>query len=149
MAATQGFFPVQQPFLCLLNVICAVFPSLPVSRAVAQTQTSREQKGTRTPDPLRVMHNDFLIFIALIRQIDEIRYRSATNGNFKRNICHTKFNIVLPILLHCLYKYQLTKRETMYLDTTLICLSSLLLFARSNSCKSVMLEKLLPIIETI
>jgi hypothetical protein len=67
MAATQGFFPVQQPFLCLLNVICAVFPSLPVSRAVAQTQTSREQKGTRTPDPLRVMHDDFLIFITLIR----------------------------------------------------------------------------------
>ena len=100
-------------------------------------------------ESLRVMHNDFLIFIALIRQIDEICYRSATNGNFKRNICHTKFNIVLPILLHCLYKYQLTKRETMYLDTTLICLSSLLLFARSNSCKSVMLEKLLPIIETI
>jgi hypothetical protein len=67
MAATQGFFPVQQPFLCLLNVICAVFLSLPVSRAVAQTQTSREQKGTRTPDPLRVMHDDFSIFRAMIR----------------------------------------------------------------------------------
>jgi hypothetical protein len=67
MAATQGFFPVQQPFLCLLNVICAVFLSLPVSRAVAQTQTSREQKGTRTPDPLRVMHDDVLIFRAMIR----------------------------------------------------------------------------------
>jgi len=67
MAAAQDFFPVQQPFLCLLNVICAVFPSLPVSRAVAQAQASREQKGTRTPDPLRVMHDDFSIFISLIR----------------------------------------------------------------------------------
>jgi hypothetical protein len=67
MAATQGFFPVQQPFLCLLNVICAVFLSLPVSRTVAQRQTSREQKGTRTPDPLRVMHDDFSVFRTLIR----------------------------------------------------------------------------------
>ena len=83
MAATQIIFRAQQPFLCLLNVICAVFLSLPVSRTVAQRQTSREQKGTRTPDPLRVMHDDFLIFIALIRQIDEICYRSATNGIFK------------------------------------------------------------------
>jgi hypothetical protein len=67
MAAAQGFFPVQQPFLCLLNVICAVFPSLPVSQTVAQRQTSREQKGTRTPDPLCVMHDDFSIFWAMNR----------------------------------------------------------------------------------
>jgi len=67
MAATQGFFPVQQPFLCLLNVICAVFLSLPVSRTVAQAQASREQKGTRTPDPLRVMHDGFSFFRAIIR----------------------------------------------------------------------------------
>ena len=39
--------------------------------------------GTRTPDPLRVMHDDFLIFGAIIRQIDEICYRSATNGSMK------------------------------------------------------------------
>jgi len=82
MAAAQGFFPVQQPFLCLLGVICAVFPSLPVSRAVAQTQASREQKGTRTPDPLRVMHDDFLIFTAITRKIRVICYRSATNSKF-------------------------------------------------------------------
>ncbi len=100
MAATQGFFPVQQPFLCLLNVICAVFLSLPVSRTVAQRQTSREQKGTRTPDPLRVMHDDFSIFISLIRQISEICYRSATNGSSKlhfdfsktsKNLCNFAF----------------------------------------------------------
>ena len=30
----------------LLKLICAVFLSLPVSRTVAQRQTSREQKGT-------------------------------------------------------------------------------------------------------
>ena len=94
MAAAQGFFPVQQPFLCLLDVICAAFLSLPVSRAVAQTQTAREQKSTQTPDPLRVMHDDFLIFIALIRQIDEICYRSATNDIFQTRIdnCSNSFS---------------------------------------------------------
>jgi hypothetical protein len=50
-----------------LNVICAVFLSLPVSRTVAQAQASREQKGTRTPDPLRVMHDGFSFFRAIIR----------------------------------------------------------------------------------
>ena len=62
MAAAQGFFPVQQPFLCLLDVICAVFPSLPVSRAVAQTQASREQKSTQTPDPL---HDEYKLYLTL------------------------------------------------------------------------------------
>ena len=55
-------------------------PPLPVYRSVAQIQTSDKQKtypnpfgfeyelfggelGTRTPDPLRVMHDDFLTFI--------------------------------------------------------------------------------------
>ena len=33
-------------------------------------------------EPLRVMHDDFSFFIALTRQIDEICYRSATNGKF-------------------------------------------------------------------
>lgn len=33
-------------------------------------------------EPLRVMHNDFSFFRTLIRQIDEICYRSATNGKF-------------------------------------------------------------------
>lgn len=108
MAATQGFFPVQQPFLCLLNVICAVFLSLPVSRAVAQTQTSREQKGTRTPDPLRVMHDDFSIFRALIRQIDEICYRSATNSSFhlpqsRTNSEVISSNLLLNISPYCSY----------------------------------------------
>jgi hypothetical protein len=67
MAAAQGFFPVQQPFLCLLDVICAVFPSLPVSRAVAQTQTSREQKHPNPRPFLYVMHDDFSISRATIR----------------------------------------------------------------------------------
>ena len=39
--------------------------------------------GTRTSAPLRVMHDDFSIFSAIIRQIDEICYRSATNGIFE------------------------------------------------------------------
>ena len=38
--------------------------------------------GTRTPDPLRVMHDDFLIFKTMIRQIGSICYRSATNSKF-------------------------------------------------------------------
>lgn len=62
MAAAQGFFPVQQPFFCLLDVICAVFLSLPVSRAVAQTQASREQKSTQTPDPLR---DEYKLYLTL------------------------------------------------------------------------------------
>ena len=39
--------------------------------------------GTRTPDPLRVMHDDFLIFRTIIRQINAICYRSATNATFE------------------------------------------------------------------
>ncbi len=39
--------------------------------------------GTRTPDPLRVMYDDFLIFRAIIRQMGSICYRSATNGSMK------------------------------------------------------------------
>ena len=62
MAAAQGFFPVQQPFLCLLDVICAVFLSFPVSRAVAQTQASREQKSAQTPDPL---HDEYKLYLTL------------------------------------------------------------------------------------
>lgn len=42
-------------------------------------------------ESLRVMHNDFLIFIALIRQIDEICYRSAANGSFSTCISNLFF----------------------------------------------------------
>ena len=71
---------------------------------LSQTQTSYKQKthpnpfsqrigfeyelyggelGTRTPDPLRVMHDGFSFFRTMIRQIEAICYRSATNGNFR------------------------------------------------------------------
>lgn len=108
MAAAQGFFPVQQPFFCLLDVICAAFPSLPVSRAVAQTQTSRKQKSTQTPDPLRVMHDGFSIFRTIIRQIDEICYSFATNGSFhspqsRTNLEVISSNLLLNISPYCSY----------------------------------------------
>ena len=45
-------------------------------------------------ESLRVMHNDFLIFIALIRQIDEICYRSAANGSFSTCISNLFFYIL-------------------------------------------------------
>ena len=38
--------------------------------------------GTRTPDPLRVMHDNFSIFKSIIRKIEAICYKSATNGKF-------------------------------------------------------------------
>jgi hypothetical protein len=38
--------------------------------------------GTRTPDPLRVMQDDFLIFRAINRILEAICYRSATNDYF-------------------------------------------------------------------
>ena len=39
--------------------------------------------GTRTPDPLRVMHDDFSIFIAINRILKAICYRFATNKWFQ------------------------------------------------------------------
>ena len=50
--------------------------------------------GTRTPDPLRVMHDGLSIFRALIRQIDEICYRSAANGSFSTCISNLFFYIL-------------------------------------------------------
>ena len=47
--------------------------------------------GTRTPDPLRVMHDDFSFFRAMIRQIEAICYRSATNGSFSTCISNLFF----------------------------------------------------------
>ena len=101
---------------------------------LSQTQTSDKQKthpnpfsqrigfeyelyggelGTRTPDPLRVMHDDFLIFTAIIRKIRVICYRSATNQASSSNKshcfweCNTKVNYKLlygfPIILPWLF----------------------------------------------
>ena len=101
---------------------------------LSQTQTSDKQKthpnpfsqrigfeyelyggelGTRTPDPLRVMHDDFLIFKTMIRQIGSICYRSATNQASSSNKsycfweCNTKVNYKLlygfPIILPWLF----------------------------------------------
>ena len=63
-----------------------LLPSRPPANKKPQSkrlEVGGGELGTRTPDPLRVMHDDFLIFIALIRQIDEICYRSATNATFE------------------------------------------------------------------
>ena len=101
---------------------------------LSQTQTSDKQKthpnpfsqrigfeyelyggelGTRPPDPLRVMHDDFLIFKTMIRQIGSICYRSATNQASSSNKshcfweCNTKVNYKLlygfPIILPWLF----------------------------------------------
>ena len=101
---------------------------------LSQTQTSDKQKthpnpfsqrigfeyelyggelGTRTPDPLRVMHNDFSFFRTMIRQIGSICYRSATNQASSSNKshcfweCNTKVNYKLlygfPIILPWLF----------------------------------------------
>lgn len=42
-------------------------------------------------EPLRVMHDGLSIFRALIRQIDEICYRSAANGSFSTCISNLFF----------------------------------------------------------
>ena len=59
-------------------------------------------------EPLRVMHDDFSIFRALIRQIDEICYRSATNGSFHSPLSRTNLevissNLLLNIAPYCSY----------------------------------------------
>ena len=48
--------------------------------------TFGEELGTRTPDPLRVMHDDFSIFRTMIRQMDLICYRSATNDDLETQL---------------------------------------------------------------
>ena len=45
-------------------------------------------------EPLRVMHDGLSIFRALIRQIDEICYRSAANGSFSTCISNLFFYIL-------------------------------------------------------
>ena len=61
--------------------------------------------GTRTPDPLRVMHDDFSFFRTMIRQIEAICYRSATNSSFHLPQSRTNSEVISSNLLLIISPY--------------------------------------------
>ena len=77
-------------------------------RTLARAGKDMVSLGGYCSSPLRVMHNDFSFFRALIRQIDEICYRSATNSSFhlpqsRTNSEVISSNLLLNISPYCSY----------------------------------------------